>query len=218
MFFFFSLFLFFFFSSLFVCRIYVFVFFLCPHTRLSLVLSLSFFSLLTGSFWGFLSVRSLSDPSTPSTLFLFLFLSGNIFGRRDSSFFSGLLLSWYTVPDMIHPDLSTSLNQYDSWPVIHLVYSVRVFHISLRPQKKYNRENGRKKNKRTIWTYVSSKCKKRSLCDDFFSFSCICRLRLACILRETSSKRHQQCWHLLALVNRPLCSTSGLSSRLSDFC
>ena len=42
-------------------------------------------------------------------------------------------------------------------------------------------------------------------------------LMLACILLETSTKRHQQCWHL-ALVNRPFCSWSGLSSRLSDFC
>ena len=31
--------------------------------------------------------------------------------------------------------ISTSLNQYYSWPVIHLVVSAGVFHISLRPQK-----------------------------------------------------------------------------------
>ena len=47
---------------------------------------------------------------------------------------------------------------------------------------------------------------------------CICRLTLACILRETSTKRHQKCWHLLSLVKRPLCGSSGLSIGFSNFC
>ena len=75
-----------------------------------------------------------------------------------------------------------------------------------------------KKNQRTIWTWVNSKHKKGKVYVWHLHSLCICGLTLACILRETSTKRNQQCWHLLALVNRPLCSSSGLSSRLSDFC
>ena len=69
----------------------------------------------------------------------------------------------------------------------------RVFHISLRPNK-YNRESERK-NKRTLWTWVSSKRKKGSFVTILCSFSCICRLSLACILRETSTKIYSECQH-----------------------
>ena len=69
-----------------------------------------------------------------------------------------------------------------------------------------------KKNKRTIWTWVSSKRKKGSL----FS-PCICRLSPACIFRETSTKATSHA-DISRWLTRPLCRSSGLSSRLSDFC
>ena len=74
-----------------------------------------------------------------------------------------------------------------SWPVIHLVVPIGVSHISLR-HKKYNRGNGRKrtKNKRTIWIWVNSKCKKGSSVT--LHSLCIYRLTLTCILREISTK------------------------------
>ena len=50
--------------------------------------------------------------------------------------------------------------------MIYLVGSARIFYISLWPQKIQPRE-WEKKNKQTIWTYVSAKPKKGSLCDDF---------------------------------------------------
>ena len=48
-------------------------------------------------------------------------------------------------------------------------------------QKKYNRGSGRKgtNDKRTIWAWVNSKCKKGSFVTLYFQ--CICRLTLACI-------------------------------------
>ena len=65
--------------------------------------------------------------------------------------------------------------------------STRIFHISLRPQK-YNREGGRK-NKRTIWTWISYKRKKGSFVKRFCAaFRAFCRLSWACIFRETSTK------------------------------
>ena len=72
-----------------------------------------------------------------------------------------------------------------SWPVIHIVVSAGVFHISLWPQE-YNRGCGRKRtnDKRTIWAWVKSKCKKGKFVT--LHSLCICRLTLACILRETS--------------------------------
>ena len=72
-----------------------------------------------------------------------------------------------------NPDLSTSLNQYYSWPVIHLLVFAGVFNISLRPQKKYNRESRRKPphKKRTIWTRVNSKRKKGKVYVWHFAFS-----------------------------------------------
>ena len=51
-----------------------------------------------------------------------------------------------------------------------------------------------KKNKRTIWALVSSKCKKGSSMT--LHSLCICRLTLACILREISTKRLGMPTHL----------------------
>ena len=45
---------------------------------------------------------------------------------------------------------------------------------------------------------------------------CICRLTLACILRETSKKCTNNADIFLRWLARPLCSSSGFSSRLSD--
>ena len=59
--------------------------------------------------------------------------------------------------------------------------------------------------------------KEKSMCDALHS-PCICRLTLACILRETSTKGTKNADIFLRWLTRPLCSSSGLSSRLSDFC
>ena len=69
----------------------------------------------------------------------------------------------------------------------HLVFPTGVSHISLR-HKKYNQGSGRKrtKNKRTIGAWVSSKCKKRSYVT--LHSLCICRLTLAWISSEISTK------------------------------
>ena len=97
----------------------------------------------------------------------------------------------------------------------HLVGSAGYFTF-LYGHKKYNRERGRKRTNEQYRLMSVPSARRGVLCD--LAFLCICRLMLACILRETSTKRHQQCRHLLALVNRPLCCSSGLSSHLSDFC
>ena len=54
--------------------------------------------------------------------------------------------------------------------------------------KKYNRGNGRKrtKNKRTIWAWVNSKCKKGKFVT--LHSLCICRLSLTCSFREISTR------------------------------
>ena len=84
------------------------------------------------------------------------------------------------------PVLTNFFETILSWPVNHLVVSAGAFHISLWPQK-YNRGNGRKrtKNKRTIWAWVNSKCKKGSFVT-LYSL-CICRQSLTCSFRETST-------------------------------
>ena len=73
-----------------------------------------------------------------------------------------------------------------------------------------------RKNKRTIWVYISSKRKKG--CFVTLHSLCICRLTLACILRETSTKCTNNVDIFLRWFARPLRSSSGFSSRLSDFC
>ena len=84
------------------------------------------------------------------------------------------------------PDLSTYLNQYYSWPGIHLVVSAGVFHISLRPQKIQPK---RWKDEQTNNMDLGQlQAQEREFCVTIlFSFSCICRLSWACILRETST-------------------------------
>ena len=121
---------------------------------------------------------------------------------------------------MIHPSgqrptISTSLNKYYSWPVIHLVVSAGVFHISLRPQKIQPR--GWKEEKTNNMDLGQFQAQEREFCVTLHS-SCIRRLSPACILRETSSKGTNNADIFSRWLTRPLCSSSGLSSRLSDFC
>ena len=66
---------------------------------------------------------------------------------------------WYS-PFAAASDLSTSLNQYYSWPVIHLVGPPGYFTFLYGHKRNTTRKVGEKKNKRTIWAYVSSNCKK----------------------------------------------------------
>ena len=82
-----------------------------------------------------------------------------------------------------------------SWPVIHLVVPIGVSHISLWPQE-IHRGSGRKrtKNKRTIWAWVNSKCKKGSSVTSHSQ--CICWLTLTCIYREISTKPRGMLTHL----------------------
>ena len=58
---------------------------------------------------------------------------------------------------------------------------------------------------------------EREFCDTLHS-PCICRLSPACILRETSTKGTNNADIFSRWLTRPLCRSSGLSSRLSDFC
>ena len=88
------------------------------------------------------------------------------------------------------PYLSTSLKHFKSWPV-----PIGVSHISLR-HKKYNQGSGRKriKNKRTIWAWVNSSARRLS-CDTLHSL-CICRIPLAWISNEISTKLRGMPTHL----------------------
>ena len=64
---------------------------------------------------------------------------------------------------------------------------IGVLHISLWPQEIQSREwEERTKNKRTIWARVNSSARSLS-CDTLDSW-CICRLTLACISSEISTK------------------------------
>ena len=77
----------------------------------------------------------------------------------------------------------------------HLVVSAEAFQF-LYGHKKYNQRSGRKRinDKRTIWAWVNSMCKKG---DSVTLHSlCICRLSLACIFREISSKLRGMPTHL----------------------
>ena len=47
---------------------------------------------------------------------------------------------------------------------------------------------------------------------------CICRLTLACILRENSARCTNNADNFLHWLAQPQCSSSGFSSRLSNFC
>ena len=75
------------------------------------------------------------------------------------------------------------------------------------------------KNKRTIWTWVSSKHKKGSFVWRFCAAFCaFCRLSGECIFRETSTKGTNNADIFSRWLTRPLCSSSGLSNRLHGFC
>ena len=95
--------------------------------------------------------------------------------------------------------------------------SAGVSHISLRPQKNTTEREWEKKNKRTIWVYVSSKRKKGS----FVTPCILCasvdyrgHVFFAKLLQKgTNNADIFSCW-----LTRPLCSSSGFSSRLSHFC
>ena len=124
-------------------------------------------------------------------------------------------LLWQCPPPAT-PYLSTSLKQYYSWPVIHLVGPPGYFTFLYGHKRNTTETMGEKKNKRTIWAYISSKRKKGSFVTLHSSWTC--RLTLACILRETSTKCSNNADIFSRWLARPLCSSSGFSSRLSDFC
>ena len=96
---------------------------------------------------------------------------------------------------MIHPlrpgpDLSTSLNQYYPWPVIHLVvflfhFQPGIFHISQRPHK--IQPSGWKEEQTNNMDLGQLQAQEREFCDTLHS-PCICRLSRAYILRVTSTK------------------------------
>ena len=74
-----------------------------------------------------------------------------------------------------------------SWLVNHLVVPIAVSHISLWPQKMQSREWEKKNKEQTNnMASVSSKCKKRSYV--ILHSLCICRLTLAWISSEISTK------------------------------
>ena len=111
-------------------------------------------------------------------------------------FFVVILIHWRgsnAIPPSAPPsNTSTSLKQFclGRWLI---KWSAGVFHISLRPQEIQPRE-WEKKNKRTIWAWVSSKCKK---CSSVTLHSlCICRLTMACIFREISTRLQEMPTHL----------------------
>ena len=91
-----------------------------------------------------------------------------------------------TIP-ALSPVTSTSLNHFKPWPVNHLVVPIGVSHISSWLQEIQSREwEKRTKNERTIWFWVNSSARRLS-CDTLHSL-CICRLTLACISNEISTK------------------------------
>ena len=78
-------------------------------------------------------------------------------------------------------------NNFTSWSVILLVIPIGVSHISSWLQGKQSREwEKRTKNKRAIWAWVNSSARRLS-CDTLHSL-CICRLTLAWISSEISTK------------------------------
>ena len=93
------------------------------------------------------------------------------------------------------PYTPTSLNQYYLWPVIHLVVSAGVFHIFLRPHKTQPR--GWKEEQTNNMDLGQFQAQEREVCVTILcSFSCIRRLSRAFILRETSTKGHEECQHI----------------------
>ena len=104
---------------------------------------------------------------------------------------------WDDTPSAPHVT-STSLNHFTSWPGDQLVVPIGASHISSWLQEIQSREwEERTKNKRTIWAWVNSKCKK---CIPL----CICRLTLAWISSEIFT--YKECQPIL----------TGLPSLLLD--
>ena len=124
-----------------------------PHTSIScpfIFILLLFFRCSQGPYGHFFpsssSVRSPTHP-LPSILFPFFFLSGTISLLYFSQVF---FLSWSTAPDVIHPSLGHPryINLFET--ILFLARdsssgSAGVSHISLQPQKKYNRESVEKR-------------------------------------------------------------------------
>ena len=184
------------FKKVFLCGGFILFYFLfCSSCLSAHVYLLFFFFHCSQGPLGLFSVRSFSDSSTPSILFLFFFLSRIIFGRRDSSFFRPVFFpSWSTAPDVTTP-LAANLRYLSflesnyTWPVIHQVVSDQGYYTFLYGHTKYNREGGRKEQTRT---WVSSKRKKEEV------YGTLCSS--PCILHETSTK-----------------ATNNVNSSLTDF-
>ena len=133
---------------------------------------------LAGSLWAFFSyflVRSLCDSSTPFDSFLF---------SRQFFLLSCSMASDVTIP-LRGPRCINFFQTILSWPVIHLVVPIGVSHIYLWQQEIQPME-WEKKNKRTIRASVNSKYKKVGSVT--LHSLCICRLTLACISSEISTK------------------------------
>ena len=74
-----------------------------------------------------------------------------------------------------------------SWPVNHLVVSAGAFHISLWPQEIQPREQEKGNKEQTNNKGLGKlKVQEREFCN--IAFLCICRLTLACISSEISTK------------------------------
>ena len=85
------------------------------------------------------------------------------------------------------PEYIKFFKPFQSWPVNNLVVPIGVSHISSWLQEIQSREwEKRTKNKRTIWACINSRARWLS-CDTLRSL-CICRLTLAWISSEISTK------------------------------
>ena len=104
------------------------------------------------------------------------------------------------------PNTSTSSKPFHFLAGDQLMVPIGASHISSWLQEIQSREwEERTKNKRIIWAWVNSKCKKRSYIT--LHSLCICRLTLACISSENSTT-HEECWLIL----------TGLPSLLWTLC
>ena len=98
----------------------------------------------------------------------------------------------------IPPRPSVLINFFEtilSWPVIHLVVSIGVSHISLWPQEIQPREWEKKNKEQTNNKgFGQLKCKKGGFVT--LDSLCTCRLTLTCILREIFTKPRGMLTHL----------------------
>ena len=169
-----------------------------------LLFCLSFGTRLFSCFFFFFSAahRVFLDFFSPTHLLpRFFFLSGIIFGRRDSSFFSSDFLS--IIVHGARCDSPARYPHYDSFFKPHYSSSgfrPRALNISLQIRKTQLRGWKKRTNEQTR-TWVSSKCKKGDVYVTHLSFSpCICRLSWACILHKTSTKSLRMLTHLLTAL------------------